>query len=188
MIKSINYRHLIARLSFIIFLSTSVCIYGSDGDNIKDSNNINDYDLMLLTMYPYKTIDSNNNKFPISLGDSYNNKSSFYRYEDRKTKVGRWISKYPWEIFYSLVALGTGITAGILNSKAKKQEKKEKDLYNEYLNAGEDSDFNKLWNDYLDANEKAHSLVRLRKVFSLSTGGICIAIYMSFSMGGHTQN
>ncbi len=194
MINSTYFRNLIAPLSFIIILSTSFCIYGANSINLKDSTSIDICNLMLFTTSPIKTADSKYNKFSISLNNSYSNKlstttkSSEYRYKKKKTKIGRWISKYPWELFYSAVALGTGITAGVLNSKAKKQEEKEQSLYNAYLNAGKDSDFNKLWNDYLDANDKTHKLVKVRRIFSLSTGGICIAIYMSFTIGSNYDN
>ncbi len=101
----------------------------------------------------------------------------------RKTALGQWASKHRAELIFSTVAVGTGITAIILNSKVKELKAEEKSLFKNYENAPAGSDFDVLWEDYTDAHDETEQMKRVRNGFSLATGGITVAVIMSFYIG-----
>lgn len=101
----------------------------------------------------------------------------------RKTALGQWASKHRAEIAFSGLAIGTGVTALILNSKVKDLVAEEESLYKNFIEAPTGSDFDVLWEDYSDAHEKTEQMARVRNGFSLATGGITVAVIMSFYIG-----
>lgn len=104
-------------------------------------------------------------------------------YTGPKTAIGKWASKHKIELAFSAVAVGTGITALALNSKVNKLKKEEKELYSDYINATAGSNMDKLWNDYKKAHDETDKIATIRNGFSLATGGITIAVVMSFYIG-----
>lgn len=100
-----------------------------------------------------------------------------------KTAIGQWVSKHKAELIFSGVAIGTGITALALNSKVKDLKAEEKALYKEYKDAPKGSDFETLWKNYTDAHDETEKMANVRNGFSLATGGITVAIVMSFYIG-----
>lgn len=115
-----------------------------------------------------------------TINEQLDNKSNDKR---RKTAIGQWASKHRAELAFSGVALGTGITAIVLNSKVKDLKAEEESLYKEFLDAPSGSDFDGLWNDYTEAHDKTQQMRKVRNGFSLATGGITIAVVMSFYIG-----
>lgn len=139
---------------------TNVSSLSLNGENISYSRDVN-----LLEYSSDNIIDSN----------SY--------HSGPKTGIGKWASKHKMELAFSGIAIGTGITALALNSKVNKLKSDEKKLYADYLNAPEGSDMDKLWDDYQKAHNETDKIATIRNGFSLATGGITIAVVLSFYIG-----
>lgn len=110
------------------------------------------------------------------------NASSKYE-RKRKTAIGQWASKHRAELVFSGLAVGTGITALVLNSKVKDLKAEEKKIYTKYMSISEGPEHDQLWSEYEKAHDETEVMVNVRNGFSLATGGITVAIVMSFYIG-----
>ncbi len=150
MITFLSIKSTSIRLTAIIGLIAGLWVYGQKESPVYFYPHHNSNHYMFLTQPSLKSINQMYNIINLNpVKDLYQTSLSQKKSLPYTTKKGRstirnWIINYGWEILFSGIAIGTGITAGVLHSAAKKQNEEERDLYNKYIDAPPGSDFNKI--------------------------------------------
>jgi hypothetical protein len=112
--------------------------------------------------------------------------SSLLKYQKSKEKdIHLFLRKHREQLIFTGIGLTAGIISGIFNGAAKSQYNKEKKLYQAYIGAPENSDFDKLWNEYKNAADKTDRSLNLRGIFGAGAGVIGASLLISIIVEGN---
>ena len=175
---------------FLFFISTSF-VYSSERGQIPysestdesiptyQSRNVLTKNIILLNNNSY-LINKPMNNNRITSGPSLS-----LNYKSQKSAFYIFLIEHRQQFIFTGIGLVAGIISGIFNREAKSRYDKEKSLYEVYINASKDSDFNKLWNEYKKAADKTDRYLNLRGIFGTCAGVIGASLLISIVVEGN---
>lgn len=111
--------------------------------------------------------------------------TSLSKYENsQKSKFQIFLKEHKEQLIVTGIGLAASLASGIFDRAAHSQYDKEKELYELYIGASKNSDFDTLWNEYNKAREKTDRYLNLRGIFGISTGAIGASLLISLTVEG----
>ncbi len=100
----------------------------------------------------------------------------------QKSPFRKFLYRHRYQIIFTGVGLAALLTTGIFNAAAENQYEREQDLYDDYMDAVQGSDFDKLWNDYTEEKEKTDTYLNLRGIFGIAAGAVGVSLLFSIAV------